>query len=133
MKKLLLDTNGYSSLFKGDTAVKKELEEADAVYISVVVLGELLAAFRKGNRYNKNKQELEELLDRSNVEILKINKTTAEIYGEVKNSLQKKGKPISINDVWIASQAMETGSVVVTYDTDFLKVPGLRVWSNLKD
>ena len=42
--------------------------------------------------------------------------------------VSKAGTPIPINDVWIASHAMETGSVVITYDKHFNLVPGLRVW-----
>lgn len=133
MKKILIDTNAYSSFFKGDKQIKKEIEEADIIYMSVVVLGELYSAFRNGDRYNKNKKELDEFLDRLTVEVVKINKNTAEIYGEIKDSLKKVGKPVSINDIWIASNAMETGSIIVTYDTDFLKIPGLRVWDRLRN
>jgi hypothetical protein len=43
MRRVLLDTNGYSTLAQGDKAVLDALSEADAVYMSAVVLGELLA------------------------------------------------------------------------------------------
>jgi len=52
----------------------------------------------------------------------------AEIFGTVKNSLKLAGPHIPINDVWIASHALETGSVNVTYDKHFDVVPGVRVW-----
>lgn len=41
MKKILLDTNAYSRLAEGDAALLDVLGEADAVLISVFVLGEL--------------------------------------------------------------------------------------------
>ncbi|MBT6145371.1 MAG: hypothetical protein HOH74_08080 [Gemmatimonadetes bacterium] len=53
---------------------------------------------------------------------------SAEIFGQVKDALKRAGTPIPMNDVWISAQAIETGSVVVTYDGHFSKVPGLRLW-----
>jgi tRNA(fMet)-specific endonuclease VapC len=45
--------------------------------------------------------------------------------------LKKAGRPIPLNDVWIAAHALETGSVLVTYDAHFAAVPGLRLWDEL--
>jgi tRNA(fMet)-specific endonuclease VapC len=56
---------------------------------------------------------------------------TAEIFGQLKNNLKKAGKLLPINDVWIAAHAIETGSVLITCDFLFQRVPGLRLWSNL--
>jgi len=39
--------------------------------------------------------------------------------------------PLPINDVLIAAHALETGSVVVTYDTQFESMPGLRLWERV--
>ena len=39
MRRVLLDTNAYSALARGDDAVLDAIAEADAVYVSVVVLG----------------------------------------------------------------------------------------------
>jgi tRNA(fMet)-specific endonuclease VapC len=43
-------------------------------------------------------------------------------------SLRKSGTPIPINDVWIAAQCLETGSLLVTYYNHFAQIPGLRLW-----
>jgi len=43
----------------------------------------------------------------------------------------KSGKPLPINDVWIAAHALETGAVVVTYDAHFKSIPGLRLWERV--
>jgi tRNA(fMet)-specific endonuclease VapC len=56
---------------------------------------------------------------------------TAEVFGQVKSSLRKSGTPLPINDVWIAAHALETGSVVVTYDVHFKSIPGLRLWERV--
>jgi predicted nucleic acid-binding protein len=36
--------------------------------------------------------------------------------------------PIPINDVWIVSGAVETSSLLITYDNHFRQVPGIRLW-----
>ena len=60
--------------------------------------------------------------------ILEADQETAEIFGEVKNNLKTAGAPLPINDVWIGAHAMETGSIIVTYDRHFSKIAGIRLW-----
>jgi tRNA(fMet)-specific endonuclease VapC len=128
LKKVLLDTNAYVSYLSGDEQVLNELAAADLVYLSVFVLGELFAGFRGGRKYQENKVILEKFLQKPTVEILNATETTSDIFGQLKNNLKKAGTPLPINDVWIASHALETGSVLISYDKHFLKCPGLRLW-----
>lgn len=131
MRKISLDSNAYTFYIKGYSIIEKELEKADNVYISTVVLGELFAAFKKGKKEKENLEFLKRFLSKLTVEILPVSRETAEVYGQIKNLLDKQGTPIPSNDMWIAAGAIETGSVLVTYDIHFLKVPGLRVWNKL--
>ena len=48
MKKVLLDTNTISSLFRGDEKVLEQIIKADRVYFSIFVLGELFFCFNRG-------------------------------------------------------------------------------------
>ena len=128
MRQVLLDTNAYARLLAGDERVLAVLAGADRVYMSVFVLGELNAGFRAGKKRPENRRILERFLEKPSVAVLEATRETAEIFGIVKNSLRKAGKPIPVNDVWIAAHALETGSVLVTYDAHFRAVPGLRVW-----
>ena len=50
---------------------------------------------------------------------------TAEIFALIKDSLRKSTNPLPVNDVWIGSHALETESVLVTYDRQFSAIPGL--------
>jgi tRNA(fMet)-specific endonuclease VapC len=128
VKRILLDTSAYASFFSGDERVLDALAEAETVYLSTIVLGELLAGFRGGNRPQENKAQPSEFLDKPTVHTLDVGKETAEVLAQVIHTLSQAGIPIPMNDVWIASQAIETGSVVVTLDQHFKKVPGLRLW-----
>lgn len=133
MRKILLDTNAYTRLLSGDELILEELGRADKIFIPVIVLGELFAGFKGGRKESENKKILEKFLAKARVEMTVVNRETAEIFGEVKHTLSRAGTPIPINDVWISACSIETGSLLITYDTHFLKIPGLRVWSTIKN
>src|SRR3989344_6331845 len=128
MKKVLLDTSGYSRLLKGDKLVRTEIEASSAIYFSVIVIGELLAAFKNGAHEIKNKNILEKFIQRPQVIIVHVTQETADIYAQVVHILKKQGTPIPINDVWIAAHVIETGAKLITHDGHFSKIPGLRIW-----
>ena len=128
MRKLLLDTFAYASFLSGDKDVLEALSASDAIYVSIIVLGELHAGFRGGRRRTENERTLSDFLRRPGVSTLPLTEETARIFGEVKESLRRAGTPIPINDVWIAAQALETGSGLASYDAHFQRIPGLRLW-----
>lgn len=132
MTKILLDTNAYSGFMSGDQLVFDYIVESEIVYISTIMLGELFAGFQGGNRYAANKNELKIFLNKDGVTIIDVTIETSEIFGEIKAALNKKGKMIPLNDIWIAAHAVETGAKLLTYDTHFKKIDGLRVWAELK-
>jgi len=129
MRKILIDTNSYAKLLAGDKAVLEEINYSDMVYMSVFVIGELYAGFKGGNKEKENLRLLRKFLDKSTVQILTATNETSEVFGNIKSELKKQGKPIPINDVWIAAHTLETGSVLVTYDKHFSHVPGIRLWN----
>lgn len=131
MKKILLDTNAYVRFLRGDEKVMSSLAQADSVYMSVFILGELFAGFKSGSKQRENKRILESFLLKPTVVVLDATLETADIFGGVMASLIKSGNPIPINDVWIAAHALETGSILVTYDDHFAAVPGLRLWNEI--
>jgi tRNA(fMet)-specific endonuclease VapC len=132
MTKILLDTNAYSGFMSGDQLVFDYIVESEIVYISTIMLGELFAGFQGGNRYAANKNELKIFLNKDGVTIIDVTIETSEIFGEIKAALNKKGKMIPLNDIWIAAHAVETGAKLLTYDAHFKHIDGLRVWAELK-
>jgi tRNA(fMet)-specific endonuclease VapC len=131
MRKILLDTNAYVRFLRGDEKVMEYLAEADSVYMSVFVLGELYAGFKAGGKEKENRQILDRFLLKSTVIVHEATIETADIFGFIMASLRKSGNPIPINDVWIAAHALETGSILVTYDDHFAAIPGLRLWPEI--
>jgi tRNA(fMet)-specific endonuclease VapC len=128
MKKILLDTSAYSRLLSGDENVLNSLSYANIIYMSVIVLGELYSGFKGGKKETWNKELIQKFIDKPTVSILDVTVETSEIFAEIKNALKKSGNPVPINDIWIASHSVQTGSVLITFDAHFIKIPGLRIW-----
>jgi len=128
VKKVVLDTNALSAFFAGSHEVLEVLAEAEQIFMSTIVLGELYAGFKGGNRELENTKNLESFLKKATVRTLDVSRETAEIFGTVKHQLKIQGTPIPLNDVWIAAHTIETGSQLVTYDRHFSQIAGLRLW-----
>jgi len=127
MKKILLDTNAVIALFHGDSEVLDCVAAAECVYVSCVVMGELYAGFHAGKRERSDSLLLEKLLQCSTVEVLPVGTETSDYYGRLFVELRRKGKPVPVNDLWIAAQTLECGATLVTFDRHFLGIPTLRV------
>ena len=123
--KLLLDTNAYSALRRGHEIVAERVRSSDEVFLSVVVVGELLFGFRHGSRFEENALALESFLEDPNVRLLPVTWNTADRFGLISAALRKKGRPIPTNDIWIAAQALETGANLISSDPHFGHIDGL--------
>ena len=128
MRKILIDTNIYSSAFKGDPAVVKALRQVDHIGISAISIGELLSGFKAGNRESKNRTDLAEFLDSPRVFLHAVDENTAEYYGEILNRLKQQGTPIPTNDIWIAASARQHGLALFTLDKHFDSIPGMLLY-----
>ena len=130
MNKIILDTNCYTAYLAGDQEILQALNEAKITFMSIFVLGELYAGFKGGTREKENRSLLRKFLNKPSVIVVNASIETADLFGIVKNILKQIGRPIPINDVWIAAQALECGAALVTRDRHFLNIPGLRLWEN---
>lgn len=133
MKPLLVDTNAYSAFMRGDAAIVEALAHADRLYLNAVVLGELLGGFAAGAREAANRAELSRFLASPRVGLLPVTAETADSYALVYGGLRRKGQPIPTNDLWIAASALEHGCALLTLDSHFRQIEGLRCGARLED
>ena len=124
---LLLDTNRYTDLARGEPTVVARCETAERLLLSIIVLGELRTGFAGGTRSKENEREFERFLARPNAEILLLDDATTTFYAQVFHSLRQQGRPIPTNDMWIAAQALQHGLALDTRDVHFQQVPGLTL------
>ena len=123
MKRLLLDTSGYSALLRGHVGVRDAVREADEIALTPIVLGELRAGFAGSKRLARNEAQLSRFLASPRVVVLPIDDETASRYAVIFDGLRRAGTPLPLSDVWIAASAMQHGHAVLTTDHDFLRIP----------
>src|SRR5687767_13713298 len=120
--RLLVDTSAYSAFMRAHAAIKSSMQRADEIVVNAIVLGELAAGFIKGGRRCRIQEELSRYHSSPRVNILHLTEETAERYGVILNSLSKGATPILINDIWIASSALEHRLQLLTPDVPYEQV-----------
>ena len=123
--KLILDTNAYVGFKLGYPELVEYITRATRLWISPIVLGELMFGFRNGSLFAKNMEELNRFLAHPAIEIIQLSDITSDRYSRIATQLKRQGTPIPSNDIWIAAQTMETGAELVTMDKHFDKISGL--------
>jgi tRNA(fMet)-specific endonuclease VapC len=124
--RVLLDTNVIIALFSGEPSVSQKLADAE-VFVPSTVLGELYYGARKSANATANLARIEQFA--AAVHVLSCDATTAQLYGQVKDRLRVKGRPIPENDIWIAAVAMQHDLPLATRDDHFKEVHGLGLES----
>ena len=121
---MILDTNGLSALVDGDILLKPVLAHAKEICLPVIVLGE----FTFGIRQSRDRLRYEEwLVNRlPGYRILGLDETTAYHYADIRLELKKVGRPIPTNDLWIAALTRQHGSIILSRDSHFDHVAGIK-------
>ena len=119
----LLDTNIVIALFAEEEVVQQRLSEADQVFVSSIVLGELYYGAEKSTQVAGNMQRIDDFA--SDITVIGCDVETARQYGRIKNGLRAKGRPIPENDIWIAAQAAQHQLTLVARDEHFKEVEAL--------
>ncbi len=127
MTRLLLDTSAYIAFKKQHSEVIDILRQAELIFISPIVLGELRAGFLQGAKWEHNERELRLFLDSPRVNVPVMDDETSDRYAVIRVTLKKAGTPVAVNDLWIAASAMQHGLPVLTSDRDFQKIPQIMV------
>jgi tRNA(fMet)-specific endonuclease VapC len=62
------------------------------------------------------------------IPVLALDANASVHYGQVRQHLQRNGRPIGNNDLWIAAHALSSKLILVTNNLEeFERVPGLKV------
>lgn len=118
----LLDTVIVAAYFNREPTIRQRLKD-NRVYVSSITIGELYFGAYNSQRTVHNINQIKDFITIST--ILSCDETTSDHYGQVKQRLKVKGRPIPENDIWIAATALQYGLTVVTRDIHFSEVDGL--------
>ena len=127
IKRVLIDTNIYSELLRGNKSVADLLKKPDIIAFSVISIAELLSGFKNGDREKENLEELDQFIYSPRVVIYDIDTETSEFYAKIYDELKRSGGPIPTNDLWIAALTLQHGTKLFTLDKHFSKVRGLFI------
>lgn len=122
---IALDTSVAIRFLNGDTVITQKILELPEIILPIVAVGELLFGAENSTRSLQNLPRYLEFI--SACKTVPFGRETAAIYAKTRFALKRKGRPIPINDVWIAAQCLEHEWVLVTDDTDFKNVDGLAL------
>jgi tRNA(fMet)-specific endonuclease VapC len=122
--KYLLDTNIAIALFAGDPVVKQKVRNVEYIAVAPPIIGELCFGAQKSNKTTENLNKIDILVQQSIIFLCDLE--TAQWYGTIKDQLQREGRPIPDNDIWIAAIAMQHDLILVTRDSHFDEVESLQ-------
>ena len=127
----LLDTNILSDMMRNPAGVAAQrvltssAQGSNAmVCTSIIVQCELLFGLRKRSnpRWLAQYQWV-----MAPINVLPLESGAADYYAQLRTHLEQQGTPIGSNDTFIAAHALSLDATLVTADTEFNRVPGLRV------
>lgn len=124
----LLDTNICIAYKKRKPGVPERIDSlaTGEAAMSVVTWGELVLGAEKSQQRDKSFAILKRV--REIIPVLGIDDAVGDHYGAIRGELEKAGKPIGPNDLWIAAHARAQGASLVTNNTrEFERVAGLAL------
>ena len=121
---MILDTNALSAVADGEDSIIELVARAERLAVPVIVLGE----YRLGIAQSRQKASYESWLRQwiAAVLVLDIDEETTHSYAAIGLELKKKGRPIPVNDLWVAALCRQHSLPLLSRDPHFDLVSGLR-------
>ena len=121
---MILDTIALSAVLDGESDIATIAASPGPFWLPAIVIGE----YRFGLLCSKKRQRLESYFQQlvSKCTVLQVDQHTAEIYAQIRFELKQKGRPLPDNDIWIAALARQHNLSLVTRDSHFDVVDGIR-------
>jgi tRNA(fMet)-specific endonuclease VapC len=121
---VILDTNALSAVADDEPAAVPLFSQAASIELPAIVLGEYRFGIAQSRRRKEYEKWLEELI--AAIRVLSVDQETAGHYAQVRSELKKAGKPIPSNDLWIAALSRQHRHPLMSQDTHFDAVHGLK-------
>jgi tRNA(fMet)-specific endonuclease VapC len=103
--KVALDTSAAIRFLNGDIAITKKILVLPEIILPAIVVSELLFGAENSTRPLKNLPRYLEFI--SVYIVVPLGREAAATYARTQLLLKRKGRPIPMNDIWIAAQCLE--------------------------
>ena len=125
---MILDTNALSAYLDNTAAAVEIVSRASEIAIPVIVAGEFAFGIGRSRYQEAYQRSLQRMLERCTV--LDVGIETARHYAAIRLELRAAGTPIPASDAWIAALSRQHAMSVMSRDSHFDFVAGLRrrVW-----
>jgi len=126
--KVLVDTNIVSYVMKGSPLGRAYAPhlQGKLLSISFITVGEMYYGAEKARWGVKKRSQLENAL--RNFVVIPYDHQIAKRYGLIVAERERKGRPVSCHDAWIAACAVTHGVPIVTHNPrDFEEISGLGI------
>ncbi len=105
---------------------KFKLFDVGEIGVSTITVSELQYGVSKSENHRLNKQRIEEFL--APLEILPYDEMAANIYGDIRFQLEKRGEPIGPLDLLMAAHALSRNLILISNnEKEFKRVRNLKV------
>lgn len=121
---MILDTNALSAAADREPGALAVVAGAGRLAVPVIVLGE----YRLGIAQSRHRAEYEKWVREwmTAVAVLDVDQETARHYATIGLELKSAGKPIPVNDLWIAALCRQHALPLISRDRHFDWVAGLQ-------
>lgn len=121
---MILDTNAMSALQQKDSRLIALLKNQPALVLNLISLGEYRFGVDGSRFRNELRFWLDTLIQKSCLLCPSVD--TLPFYSDLRHELKTAGTPIPANDLWIAALCRQYKKPLLSRDTHFDKVTGLR-------
>lgn len=121
---MILDTNALSAIADGEADAMSQVSKPRELAIPVIVLGEYWFGIAQSRKKIEYERWLRKFLSVCNA--LPVDEETAIRYADVRLALKQVGTPIPANDAWIAALCLQYDEPILSQDSHFDFVPGVR-------
>jgi tRNA(fMet)-specific endonuclease VapC len=127
----LLDTTIFSELMREHRVVEARVERllsGRSLCACPIVRGEVIYGLERmphGRRRREFEAKAAGLFDL--IPCQAVPAAAGDYYGRIRQQTEAAGLPMNDNDIWIAATALALGAVLVTRDSDFVRVADLVV------
>jgi predicted nucleic acid-binding protein len=120
----IADTSAIIGVLRRDRAVEREISGKNFA-ITFITLAELSLGVLKAARPEAAWARIRDVI--GNCQMFHVSTVTPAIYARIYFDLERRGAMIPINDIWIASLAIEARLPILARDEHFSRIAGLSV------